>query len=80
MINNDFARGAQNVSRGMTIAGSLILMVCVGVLTVGWWRDGRWFWVAIGIAVVVVNIVLVVLQFRRRTPPDPKPESDDPTE
>lgn len=79
MINNDFQRGAQAVSRGMTIFGSAILMVCVALLTVSWWRDGRWVWVGIGIAVVVVNIAFVVLQFRRKplTPPVVDEEDDD---
>lgn len=66
VMNNDFQRGAQSFSRGMTIVGSVILMVCVALLTVNWWREGRWVWVAIGIAIVLVNIGLVFLQFRRR--------------
>lgn len=62
----DFARGAQTVSTTMTTIGAAILIVCLGWLTVDWWRDGRWFWVAVGIAIIVVNIVLIVMQFRRR--------------
>ncbi|MGC4961182.1 hypothetical protein ACPXCG_11890 [Gordonia sp. DT218] len=79
MINNDFQRGALGFSRGMTIVGSVILMVCVALLTVNWWREGRWLWVVIGIAIVVVNIGLIFLQFRRRklTPP-PRPNATDP--
>ncbi|MGP3707785.1 hypothetical protein [Gordonia paraffinivorans] len=62
----DFARGAQTVSTTMTMVGATILIVCLGWLTVDWWRDGRWFWVAVGIAIIAVNIVLIVMQFRRR--------------
>ncbi len=62
----DFARGAQTVSTTMTMVGATILIVCLGWLTVDWWRDGRWFWVAVGIAIIVVNIVLIAMQFRRR--------------
>ncbi|MFW0786620.1 hypothetical protein AAFP35_19165 [Gordonia sp. CPCC 206044] len=77
MFNNDFQRGAQSFSRGMTIVGSVVLMVCVALLTVNWWREGRWVWVVIGIAIVAVNIALIFLQFRKRklTPP---PRSDAP--
>nr|WP_223204829.1 hypothetical protein [Gordonia jinghuaiqii] len=50
----------------LTIVGATILIACIGFLTVGWWREGQWFWVAVGIAVVVVNIVLIAMQLRRR--------------
>jgi len=50
----------------LTIIGATILIACIGFLTVGWWRDGQWIWVAVGIAVVVVNIVLIAMQLRRR--------------
>ncbi|MDJ0028080.1 hypothetical protein QM583_13400 [Gordonia alkanivorans] len=62
----DFSRGAQTLSTTMTSIGAAILVVCIGWLTVGWWQDGRWFWVAVGIAVIVVNIVLIGMQLRRR--------------
>ncbi|UOG19904.1 hypothetical protein MTX80_11465 [Gordonia amicalis] len=62
----DFSRGAQTLSTTMTGIGAAILIVCLGWLTVDWWRDGRWFWVAVGIAIIVVNIVLIVLQIRRQ--------------
>ncbi|MDY6810508.1 hypothetical protein GIY30_20320 [Gordonia sp. HNM0687] len=74
MINNEFARGAQTFSRGMTIVGSAILLICVALLTINWWQEGRWVWVGLGIAIVVVNIGLIVLQFRR--PKGPRPTSD----
>ena len=77
MINNDFARGAQTFSRGVTIVGSAILLVCVALLTVNWWQEGRWVWVGLGIAIVVVNIGLIVLQFRRPRPPSRQPRTDD---
>lgn len=75
MFNNDFQRGAQTFSRGMTILGSVVLTVCVVLLTAQWWSTGRWLWVAIGIAIIAVNIMLVVLQFRRpRLKPNGEPE------
>ncbi|MGV9712634.1 hypothetical protein ACWDTI_18460 [Gordonia sp. NPDC003424] len=76
-MNNDFQRGAQSFSRGMTIVGSIILMICVALLTVNWWNEGRWVWVAIGIAIIIVNIALVFLQFRRRKFPTPGGPTDD---
>ncbi len=76
MMNNDFQRGALTFSRGMTIFGSVILMVCVALLTVNWWNEGNWLWVAIGIAIVLVNIALVFLQFRRRKLTPPKADDD----
>ncbi|GAB89285.1 hypothetical protein [Gordonia rhizosphera] len=76
MMNNDFQRGALTFSRGMTIFGSVILMVCVALLTVNWWNEGNWLWVAIGIAIVMVNIALVFLQFRRRKLTPPRADDD----
>jgi len=72
-----FHSTAQGFSRGMTIVGSIILMVCVGLLTVTWWRDGRWLWVVIGIAIIGVNIALIFLQFRKaKLAPKPAPDAD----
>ncbi len=62
----DFSRSAQTFSMTLTIVGATILIFCIGWLTVGWWQDGRWFWVAVGIAVVIVNVVLIAMQLRRR--------------
>lgn len=78
VMNNDFQRGAQSFSRGMTIVGSVIVMICVGLLIVNWWNESRWGWVAIGIAIILVNIALIFLQFRRRKFPSARaPRNDD---
>lgn len=78
MTNQDFARGVQKAGSGLTIVGAIVLVACVIYLTVGWWNDQRWGWVAVGIAVVLVNIVLVGLQFRRpKAPATAEPESPD---
>ncbi len=77
MTYGSFQQTAQGFSRGMTIVGSIILMVCVGLLTITWWRDGRWLWVAIGIGIIVVNIALIFLQFRKaKLQPRPADSAD----
>ena len=71
MTYPDYQRTAQVFSRGLVTVGAIIMLVCVGFLTVNWWQDGRWFWVVLGIVLIIVNIALVVLTYRkaRMTPP-----------
>ncbi|GAA1482088.1 hypothetical protein GCM10009624_25280 [Gordonia sinesedis] len=71
MTYRDYQRTAQGVSRGMVIVGGIIMLVCVGFLTVSWWQEGRWVWVVLGILLIVVDIALVILTFRKPslTPP-----------
>ena len=36
----------------LTVIGSLVLMVCVALLSVSWANDGRWGWFALGMVIV----------------------------
>ena len=53
----------------LTVIGSLVLMVCVALLSVSWANDGRWGWFALGMVIIAVNIGLIVTELR----PKPKP-------
>lgn len=53
----------------LTVIGSLVLMVCVALLSVSWANDGRWGWFALGMVIIAVNIGLIVTEMR----PKPKP-------
>lgn len=79
MTNHQFQSAAQGFSRVMVTLGAIIVMVCVGFLTVMWWQDGRWLWVALGIILILVNIVMLVMTYRKAkfTPP-PGASDDDP--
>lgn len=58
----------------MVTVGAIIMLACIGYLTVTWWRDERWLWVALGVALIVVNIALVFLTYRKaRLAPTPDP-------
>ncbi|HMS74852.1 hypothetical protein [Gordonia sp. (in: high G+C Gram-positive bacteria)] len=80
---SEMQRTAAGVSMAMTIAGSIILIGCVGYLSIGWFADGRWGWGLVGIAMIVVNLAMVFLQFRKRklapapTPRNPPPGRGD---
>lgn len=71
MTYRDYQRTAQGFSRGMVTVGAIIMLVCVGFLTVYWWQQGRWFWVVLGILLLIVDIAMVVLTYRKAkmTPP-----------
>jgi len=72
-----FQRAAQGFSRGMVIFGSVVLMVCVGLLVVNWWNNHQWLWVVLGIAIIVVNIAMVALTFRKAKLAPPIPDRRD---
>jgi hypothetical protein len=59
----------KKLGSSMTVIGSLVLMICVALLSVSWANDGRWGWFVLGMAIIVVNIALVVYEVR----PKPKP-------
>jgi hypothetical protein len=53
----------------LTVIGSLILMICVALLSVSWANDGRWGWFVLGMVIIAVNVGLIVTEMR----PKPKP-------
>ncbi len=59
----------KKLGSSMTVIGSLVLMICVALLSVNWANDGRWGWFALGMVIIAVNIALVVTELR----PKPKP-------
>ncbi len=63
---SEMQRTAAGVSMAMTVVGSIILIGCVGYLSIGWFVDGRWGWGLVGIAMILVNLAMVFLQFRKR--------------
>lgn len=47
-----------------TVASGVLYAVCMGWLTVTWWLDGRWWWVAAGAAAIVLGLTATVMQVR----------------
>ncbi|WP_299573090.1 hypothetical protein [uncultured Williamsia sp.] len=62
-------KGMKTFANSLTLIGSVVLIGCVGYLTVGWWDDRRWGWVVIGAVVIVANLGVVAVRLR----PTPKP-------
>ncbi len=63
---SEMQRTAAGVSMAMTVVGSILLIGCVGYLSIGWFADGRWGWGIVGVAMILVNLAMVYLQFRKR--------------
>lgn len=59
----------KKLGSSMTVIGSLVLMICVALLSVSWANDGRWGWFALGMVIIAVNLALVFTELR----PKPKP-------
>ncbi|MBA4023300.1 MAG: hypothetical protein C0482_13140 [Gordonia sp.] len=59
----------KRLGSSLTVIGSLVLMICVALLSVSWANDGRWGWFALGMVIIAVNIALVATELR----PKPKP-------
>lgn len=59
----------KRLGSSLTVIGSLVLMICVALLSVSWANDGRWGWFALGMVIIAVNLALVATELR----PKPKP-------
>lgn len=54
----------KKLSTSLTLLGSLILAICVGVLTVIWAINGQWVWFVVGVLIIVMNVGLLVTELR----------------
>lgn len=54
----------KKLSTSLTLLGSLILAICVGVLTVLWAMNGQWIWFVVGVLIILMNVALLVTELR----------------
>ncbi|MHC3002928.1 hypothetical protein [Gordonia metallireducens] len=50
-----------------TTVFGVLYAVCMVWLTVVWWLDGRWWWVAVGVVAIVLGLTATVMQVRAQT-------------
>ena len=54
----------KKLSTSLTLLGSLVLAICVGVLTVLWVMNGQWVWFVVGVLIILMNVGLLVTELR----------------